>query len=75
VAQAVRHAESEQCDLATLSLASLKRYSPLIEDDVYAVLTLEGSIASRNHPGGTAPAQVRAAIRAARAALQTGKTR
>src|SRR4029079_3442400 len=40
VAQAVRHAESEQCDLATLSLASLQRYSPLIEDDVYAVLTL-----------------------------------
>jgi argininosuccinate lyase len=33
------------------------------------VLTLEGSIASRDHPGGTAPAQVRAAIRAARDAL------
>jgi argininosuccinate lyase len=70
VAQAVRHAESEQCDLATLSLASLQRYSPLIEDDVYAVLTLEGSIASRDHPGGTAPAQVRAAVRAARASLE-----
>ena len=69
VARAVRHAESEQCDLATLSLASLRRHSPLIEDDVYAVLTLEGSIASRDHPGGTAPAQVRAAIRAARDAL------
>jgi argininosuccinate lyase len=69
VAQAVRHAESEHCDLATLSLASLQRYSALIEDDVYAVLTLEGSIASRNHPGGTAPSQVRAAIRAARASL------
>jgi argininosuccinate lyase len=75
VAHAVRHAESEQCDLATLSLTSLQRYSPLIEDDVYAVLTLEGSIASRNHPGGTAPGQVRAAIRAARDALQTGRTR
>jgi argininosuccinate lyase len=70
VAQAVRHAESERCDLATLSLASLQRYSPLIGDDVYGVLTLEGSIASRNHPGGTAPAQVRAAIRAARASLK-----
>jgi argininosuccinate lyase len=70
VAQAVRHAESEQCDLATLSLASLQRYSPLIEDDVYAVLTLEGSIASRDHPGGTAPAQVRAAVRGARASLE-----
>jgi argininosuccinate lyase len=72
VAQAVRHAESERCDLATLSLASLQRYSPLIEDDVYAVLTLEGSIASRDHPGGTAPAQVRAAIRAARSSLEPG---
>jgi argininosuccinate lyase len=69
VARAVRHAESEQCELPTLSLAALQRYSPLIEDDVYAVLTLEGSIASRDHPGGTAPAQVRAAIRAARDAL------
>ena len=69
VAKAVRHAESERCDLATLSLASLQRYSPLIGEDVFAVLTLEGSVASRNHPGGTAPAQVRAAIRAARAAL------
>ena len=69
VARAVRHAEAERCDLAKLSLDSLQRYSPLIDNDVFAVLTLEGSIASRNHPGGTAPAQVRAAIRAARAAL------
>jgi argininosuccinate lyase len=75
VARAVRHAESERCDLATLSLASLQRYSPLIENDVYAVLTLEGSIASRDHPGGTAPAQVRAAIRAARSSLEPGKAR
>jgi argininosuccinate lyase len=75
VAQAVRHAESERCDLATLSLASLQRYSRLIENDVYAVLTLEGSIASRDHPGGTAPTQVRAAIRAARSSLEPGKAR
>ena len=52
----------------TLPLAELQRFSPLIGDDVFAVLTLEGSVASRNHPGGTAPAQVRAAIRAARVA-------
>ena len=43
---------------------TLQRCSPLIDDDVFAVLTLEGSVASRDHPGGTAPAQVRAAIRA-----------
>ena len=70
VAQAVRHAESQQRDLSELSLATLKRFSPLIDEDVYAVLTLEGSVASRAHPGGTAPEQVRAAIQAARASLK-----
>jgi argininosuccinate lyase len=69
VAKAVRHAESEHRDLSELPLAVLQRFSPLIGDDVYAVLTLEGSVASRNQPGGTAPEQVKAAIRAARASL------
>jgi argininosuccinate lyase len=69
VALAVRHAEGRGCDLSELPLADLRRFSPLIGDDVYAVLTLEGSVASRNHAGGTAPAQVRAAIAAARSAL------
>ena len=40
-----------------------------IEQDVYAVLTLDGSTAARNHPGGTAPEQVRAAAASARARL------
>ena len=48
---------------------SCSRSRPAIGDDVYAVLTLDGSVASRDHPGGTAPAQVRAAAAAARAAL------
>jgi argininosuccinate lyase len=69
VALAVRHAEGERCDLAELPLTSLQRFSPLIAQDVFAVLTLEGSVASRNHPGGTAPEQVRAAVRAAREQL------
>ncbi|HEX5863740.1 MAG TPA: argininosuccinate lyase, partial [Casimicrobiaceae bacterium] len=69
VAQAVRHAEQNGCDLAALPLADLQRFAPLIGEDVFAVLTLEGSVASRDHPGGTAPAQVRAAAQAARAAL------
>ena len=69
VAQAVRHAEASHVDLAQLPLAVLQRFSPLIGDDVYGVLTLDGSIASRNRAGGTAPEQVRSAIRAARAAL------
>ncbi|HSS70134.1 MAG TPA: argininosuccinate lyase [Casimicrobiaceae bacterium] len=70
VARAVRHAERKQCDLADLPLEELRRFAPQIAKDVFDVLTLEGSVASRNHPGGTAPAQVRAAIRAARAALR-----
>jgi argininosuccinate lyase len=72
VALAVRHAEGERRDLADLPLATLQRFSPMIADDVFVVLALEGSVASRNHPGGTAPEQVRAAIRAARASLKTG---
>jgi argininosuccinate lyase len=69
VARAVRHAEQKGCDLAELPLADLQRFAPLIDEDVFRVLTLEGSVASRDHPGGTAPAQVRAAAKAARAAL------
>jgi len=70
VARAVRHAEKKRCDLADLPLKELQRFSARIGKDVFDVLTLDGSVASRNHPGGTAPAQVRAAIRAARAALK-----
>jgi argininosuccinate lyase len=66
VARAVRAAERSACDLADLSLADLQAFSPLIAEDVYAVLTLEGSLAARDHLGGTAPAQVRAAIARAR---------
>jgi len=69
VARAVRHAEQKGCDLAELPLADLQRFAPFVDEDVFRVLTLEGSVASRDHPGGTAPAQVRAAAQAARAAL------
>jgi len=69
VARAVRHAEAAGCDLSELPLDQLRQFSPLIAQDLYAALTLEGSVASRDHPGGTAPARVRAAAAAARAAL------
>ena len=69
VAGAVRHAEKAGCDLAALPLADLQRFAPLVGEDVYRALTLEGSVASRDHPGGTAPQRVRAAARAAREAL------
>ncbi|MEW6314537.1 MAG: argininosuccinate lyase [Pseudomonadota bacterium] len=69
VARAVRHAEGKGCDLADLALEELRAFSPLIGDDIFGVLTLEGSLASRDHIGGTAPAQVKAAITRARKAL------
>ena len=69
VARAVRHAEQGALDLADLTLSELQSFAPVIGDDVFTVLTLEGSVGSRNHPGGTAPAQVRIAAGAARAAL------
>ena len=70
VACAVRAAEQSGRDLADLSLAELQAFSPLIADDVFAVLTLEGSLAARNHLGGTAPEQVRAAIMRARGRIR-----
>lgn len=69
VARAVRYAEDHGCDLAALSLQQLQQFSPHIEQDIYRVLSLEGSVASRNHPGGTAPEQIMNAIQAARREL------
>jgi argininosuccinate lyase len=66
VALAVRAAEEKGCDLPDLGLDALRRFSPLIGEDALAVLTVEGSLASRAHVGGTAPEQVRAAITRAR---------
>ena len=66
VAKAVKACELRSCDLADLSIAELREFSPLIEDDIVQVLTLEGSVAARNHPGGTAPTQVIDAIKRAR---------
>ena len=69
VGQAVAHCIKNECDLATLPLATLQGFHQGIAEDVFDVLTLEGSVAARNHTGGTAPAQVREAIRVAREAL------
>jgi argininosuccinate lyase len=66
VARAVRAAEARGCELAALSLDDLREFSMLIDADVFDVLTLEGSVRSRDHAGGTAPRQVRAAVAAAR---------
>ncbi|MFO0234288.1 MAG: argininosuccinate lyase, partial [Burkholderiales bacterium] len=69
VARAVRAASDAGRDLAELPIETLCGFSPLVDDDVYAVLTPEGSVAARDHVGGTAPAQVRRAVAAARARL------
>jgi argininosuccinate lyase len=70
VAKAVREAERVGQDLASLPLATLQRFSGKISADVKRVLTPEGSVAARNHIGGTAPAQVRKAISRARKRLE-----
>ncbi len=75
VARAVRHAETSRCDLSDLPLAELQRFSDLIDSDIYSVLSLTGSLNSRNHIGGTAPAQVRAAVARGRLAFPDTGTR
>ena len=69
VARAVRSAEGAGKDLAELSITELRAFSPHVGEDVKAVLTPEGSVASRSHIGGTAPEAVRAAITRARKRL------
>ena len=69
VAHAVKAGVETGRDLAEFSLAELQAFSATIGDDVFEVLTLEGSVASRNHTGGTAPEQVRRAIAQARQQL------
>ncbi len=69
VARAVRACETRGCDLPDLTLAELRSFSPLVDEDAFGVLTVAGSLAARDHLGGTAPAQVAAAIARSRARL------
>ena len=69
VGRAVRRAVETDRDLSEMTLEELRAFSPVVENDVFEVLTLDGSVAARNHPGGTAPTQVRAAIVRAKAKL------
>ncbi len=69
VGKSVAYGIAQKKDLSELSLAELQQFSTQIDEDVFAVLTLEGSVNARNHIGGTAPAQVRAAVAAHRARL------
>ncbi|MGD8557153.1 MAG: argininosuccinate lyase [Chromatiales bacterium] len=69
VGKAVALCVEKACDLPELTLEELRVFSDRIQEDVFEVLTLEGSVAARDHIGGTAPAQVRAAIARARSAI------
>lgn len=70
VGHAVGYGVKTGKDLAQMSLAELQQFSSHITDDVFAVLTLEGSVNARNHIGGTAPEQVRAAVQRGRELLK-----
>ena len=70
VGKAVAKGVAENRDLAEMSLQELQAFSNEIQQDIFDVLTLEGSVAARNHIGGTAPAQVRAAIKTATKELE-----
>ena len=70
VGKSVAFGVAEGRDLSDMTLEELQQFSDFITEDVFDVLTLEGSVQARNHTGGTAPDQVRAAVARARAAAK-----
>jgi len=70
VGKAVRLGVDTDRDLSEIALEELQQFSEVIQEDVFEVLTLEGSVAARNHIGGTAPAQVREAVQRARKRIE-----
>jgi argininosuccinate lyase len=69
VGKAVAHGVNTGKDLSEMELEELQQFSDIISDDVFDVLTLEGSVAARNHLGGTAPGQVRLQVTKSKANL------
>ena len=72
VGRSVAFGVEQKRDLSDMTLAELQSFSDIISEDVFDVLTLDGSVQARDHLGGTAPAQVRAAVKRARNALKQG---
>jgi argininosuccinate lyase len=70
VGKSVKYGVDNNLDLSEMSLDQLQVFSDKIEEDVFSYLTLEGSVASRNHLGGTAPNQVCLAIKRAHSRLE-----
>ncbi|KAA0691905.1 argininosuccinate lyase [Halopseudomonas laoshanensis] len=69
VGHAVKYGVESSKDLAEMSLEELRQFSDQIDQDVFDVLTLEGSVNARDHIGGTAPKQVLAAVKRGRELL------
>ena len=70
VGQVVALGVQTKRELSEIDLSELQAFSSLIEADVFSMLTVEGSVSARNHLGGTAPVQVKAAAARAKAKLQ-----
>jgi len=72
VGKMVLYCERNNKRLPELSLDEFKGFSPLFDCDILNMLKLEKIVGRRNHPGGTAPSQVRAALKRARRATKNG---
>lgn len=70
VGKAVSYGIKEGKDLSEFSINELKNFNSLIEEDIFDVISLEGSINSRNHLGGTSPNQISIAIKAGRKSIK-----
>ena len=70
VGKAVSYGIKEGKDLSEFSIGELKKFNSLIEEDIFDVISLEGSINSRNHLGGTSPNQISIAIKAGRKSIK-----
>ena len=69
VGNIVRHCIDNECTLEVLSLDDMKRFHPMLDEGALRVLKPEGSVASRDHTGATAPRQVRLAVQEGRRRL------
>ncbi len=70
VGGAVAYAIEQRKDLSELGLEELRQFDKRIDEDVFDVLSLDGSVGARDHFGGTAPAQVRKQVKAARKLIE-----
>ena len=70
VGKAVSYGIKEGKDLSEFSIDELKKFNSLIEEDIFDVISLEGSVNSRNHLGGTSPNQISIAIKAGRKSIK-----